>query len=48
MLGPGSGTLKRCCLVGVGMDGLCWSKCVTVAVGFETRLLAAWKIVIFY
>jgi hypothetical protein len=36
MLGPGSGTIRRCGLVGVGV-------CVTVDVGFKTLILAAWK-----
>jgi len=34
MLGPGNSTIRRCGLVGVS---------VTVGVGFETLLLAAWK-----
>ena len=34
VLGPRSGTIRRCGLVGVG---------VTVGVGFNTLVLAAWK-----
>jgi hypothetical protein len=41
MLGPGSGTIWRCGLIGVGVP--CWRKCVTVGVGFKTFILAAWK-----
>jgi hypothetical protein len=40
MLGPGSSTIRKYGLVGVG---LALRKCVTVVVGFETLLLAAWK-----
>jgi hypothetical protein len=35
MLGPGSGTIRRC--------GLVRSRCVIVGVGFKTLILAAWK-----
>ena len=41
MLDPGSGTIKRYGLVGVGM--VFWRKCVTVGVDFKTVTLAAWK-----
>ena len=40
MLGPGNGTIRRCGLVGVVWPH--WRKCVTLGVGFETLLLAAW------
>ena len=46
MLGPGSGTIWRCGLIGVGVP--CWRKCVTVGVGFKTFLLAACKTVLSY
>ena len=42
MLGPGSGTTRRCGLVGVGRSLVGGSE-ITVGVGFKTLLLAAWK-----
>jgi len=46
ILGPGSGTIRRCGPVGVGVALLewvwpCWSRCVTVGVGFKTLTLAS-------
>jgi hypothetical protein len=38
MLGPESGTIRRCDLVGVGV-----ALCVTVGVDFKTLILAFWK-----
>ena len=54
MLGPRSGTIRRCGLLEEVWPcwrrcGLleevwpCWRKCVTVGVGFKTLILAAWK-----
>ena len=40
MLGPGSGTIRRC---GLGIGVSCWSRHVTVGMGFNTLVLAAWK-----
>jgi hypothetical protein len=47
MLGPGSGTIRRPGLVGVGVALFewawpCWSGCVTVGVDFKTLIPAAW------
>jgi hypothetical protein len=47
MLGPESGTIWRCGLVEVGVALLewvwpCWSRYVTVSVGFKTLILATW------
>ena len=39
MLGPGSGTIRKCDLVEIGVA--CWRKCVSVGVSFETLLLAS-------
>ena len=44
----GSDTLRWYGLIGVGVVlleevWLCWSRCVTVGVGFKTLILAAWK-----
>jgi hypothetical protein len=39
MLDPGSGTIRKCALVGLGV--VCWRKCVTLGVGFEALLLDA-------
>ena len=39
MFGPGSGTIRKCSLVGVG---------VMVSVGFNALVLAAWKLVCSY
>jgi hypothetical protein len=44
------GTFRRCELVGMGVALLewvwsCWSRCVTVGMGFKTLILAAWKLV---
>ena len=41
MLEPGSGTIRRCGLVGVGVA--LWSRCVTVGMGFKTFILAGWE-----
>jgi hypothetical protein len=41
MLGPRSGTIRSYGPVGVSVAS--WSRCVTVGVGFNTLLLAAWK-----
>jgi hypothetical protein len=46
MLDPGSGIIRKCGPVGVGVALLeevwpCWRKCVTVDVGFKTLILAA-------
>jgi hypothetical protein len=38
MLGPRSGTIRRCGLLEEVWP--CWRKCVTVGVGFKTLLLA--------
>jgi hypothetical protein len=43
-LGPGSGTIRRCGLLGWVWP--CWSRCVTVGVGFKILILAAWKSVL--
>lgn len=42
MLSPWIGTTRRCGLVGVGHSLVGGSE-ITVGVGFETLLLAAWK-----
>ena len=42
MLSPWMGTTRRCGLVGVGHSLVGGSE-ITVGVGFETLLLAAWK-----
>ena len=44
MLGPRSGTIRRCSLVGVGCGLVRVS--VTVGVGFKTLLLDSWKSVL--
>ena len=41
MLSPGSGTIRRCDLVGVGVALL--KEDVTVGVGFKTLILVVWK-----
>jgi hypothetical protein len=41
MLGSGSGTIRRCGLVEIGVA--LWRKCITVGVGFKTLVLQAWK-----
>ena len=41
ILGPGSGTIRRCGLVGVGLTLL--KKCVIVGMGFKTLILGPWK-----
>jgi hypothetical protein len=41
MLKPGSGIIRRCGPVGITMALL--SRCVTVGIGFNTLVLAAWK-----
>ena len=43
-LGPGSGPIRRCALVGVGMALL---EEVTVDLGFKNLVLAAWKTVFY-
>ena len=41
MLSPGSGTREGVALMEYVRP--CWSRCVTVALGFNTLILAAWK-----
>ena len=41
MLGPGSGTIRRCGLVGVGLTLL--EEVYTVGVGNETLILTPWE-----
>jgi hypothetical protein len=45
MTGPGSGTIRRCGLVGVGVALLEWV--CHCGVGFKTFTLAAWKPIFF-